>query len=93
MAIARLWLLLFVSWGIFLTGVAERFGGPQGIAQYLQIKALADQRAEELSRLEDELERVETEAGKLERSRTAQVREIRRVLGYAGPDDLVIEWP
>jgi hypothetical protein len=45
-----------------------------------------------LTQLQQELQKLQLDAKELESNRTAQLREIRRVLGYAATDEMVFDF-
>lgn len=75
-------------WVFLLTG----WWGPPGITQYLKLRRLSDQRRERLKVTREELLVAKQEAVSLETSPKAQEREIRRVLGYVSPDELIFDF-
>ncbi len=87
----QLWLVIFGLWVIFLSG-AFAFLGPPGAIQAIRLTNLLDARQKQLLQAEANIMRLEGEISQLEKSPAAQTREIRRVLGYAGPDELIFDF-
>lgn len=75
-------------WVFLLTG----WWGPPGIVQLLKLQRLSDQRKERLQVTREELLVARQEAANLESNPKAQVREIRRVLGYVSHDELIFDF-
>lgn len=88
----RLWIAVFVVWGIILTGVFAGFFGPPGIVQAVRLRSLLAQKTGKTALIETEIARLDAEIKRLEKSTVAQEREVRRVLGYVGSDELVFDF-
>jgi cell division protein FtsB len=88
----RLWLCAFALWGLFLSGVGASFVGSPGVIQAVRLKRLLDSKLTQSSALQAELTQLRTEAIQLERSKVTQQREIRRVLGYTAPDEIIFDF-
>ena len=88
----KLWTSVFALWGLFLTGVAANFVGSPGVIQAVRLNSLLKSKQSLVTRMQDEMKHLLFEAGQLERSRVAQQREIRRVLGYAAADEIIFDF-
>ena len=88
----RIWLILFTFWLLLLSGALTRFVGSPGILQAVRLKNLLESKKAQLTLAQQELQKLEMETSELERNPQAQVREIRRVLGYARPDELIFDF-
>lgn len=88
----RLWITIFGVWLVLLSGVLAGIGGSPGIIQSLRLKHLFAVKQDELGNVETEVRRLEDESARLERSRFAQEREIRKVLGYAAEDEIIFQF-
>jgi cell division protein FtsB len=89
----RFWLLLTFAWLGLLSGVFfSKGGGPPGFLQWLSLRNELQARQQELTRIETETAVIEAESLKLEKSRFHQEKEIRRVLGYTAPDELIFDF-
>lgn len=88
----RVWLGVFALWALFLTGVLSPIGGGPGVLQAWRLYALDDNKDAQIAELESEIEQLGRDAERLEKSRVAQEREIRRVLGYAAPDEIIFDF-
>jgi cell division protein FtsB len=86
------WSTVFVLWLLFLTGAFASMVGSPGVVQAVRLRNLltAKQKVLEETRLENA--KLQKEANDLEKNRAIQLREIRRVLGYAAPDELVFDF-
>lgn len=88
----RLWLGIFGVWAFFLTGIfASFFGGP-GILQAIRLQNLLHARNLKLEAFQAQLNEAKAEADLMETSAIVQQREIRRVLGYAAPDEFIFDF-
>lgn len=88
----RVWAAAFALWGVFLSGAFADIVGTPGVLQAVRLRSLLSIREEELYRHDTETARLKAEATLLERSAAHQRREIRRVLGYVAPDELVFDF-
>ncbi|MDR3608738.1 MAG: hypothetical protein P4M08_15345 [Oligoflexia bacterium] len=86
------WFATFGLWLFFLSGVLTPFFGTPGAIQALRLRHILETKQEQIAQHEDELLRLQTEADRLEKSRVAQQIEIRRVLGYAAPNELIFDF-
>lgn len=86
------WVLLFCFWMLLLTGSLARFVGSPGIVQAVRLQELLTAKQTELARLQADLRKLRNESEQLESNRWSQVREIRRVLGYAAQDELIFDF-
>jgi hypothetical protein len=89
---ARLWTAFFALWAIFLSGALKPFTGSPGVIQAAQTYYWLKSKETQLTQLEDEVLKLQSEAELLERNKLVQHREIRRILGYAAPDELVFDF-
>ena len=88
----KLWTSVFALWGMFLTGVAANFVGSPGVIQAVRLNSLLKSKQSIVTRMQEEMKHLQSEAFQLERSRVAQQREIRRVLGYAAADEIIFDF-
>jgi hypothetical protein len=88
----HLWALLFGLWVLFLSGTLTSFLGTPGAIQAIRLRLTLAGKQEQLTRAEDELLGLQEVAEHLEKSRPVQQREIRHVLGYAAPDELIFDF-
>lgn len=88
----RLWLALFLLWTIFLSGLFTPLLKTPGILQALRLNSIYDAKQEEINQKENELIALQNGADLLEKNHIIQQREIRRVLGYAAPDELIFDF-
>ncbi len=86
------WGVFFGLWTLFLSGTMASFVGSPGALQLLRLRKLLDNKRSAQLALEGDVERLEAESGRLESSKVAQEREIRRVLGYLASDELVFDF-
>ncbi len=86
------WLILFCLWLLFLTGLFSSFLGSPGILQAMRLNALFEQRKLQLTVLNDEVQKLESDVEKLEHNRVAQEKEIRKILGYAAKDEIIFDF-
>lgn len=88
----RLWLAIFGLWLILLSGIFAGLGGSPGVIQALRLQSLLSQKQTELATLEANVEAIGQESAELEKNPIVQEREIRKVLGYAGPDEIIFDF-
>ena len=90
----RLWQFLFAVWWVFISGAVHTLFrvGPPGVLQAVRLQMLLTERQQESGRIRGEIDRISTEIQRLENNRVALEREIRRVLGYAAPDELIFDF-
>lgn len=88
----RLWMAIFGFWLLILTGVFNGLTGSPGLIQRLKLQSLLVSKQEQQALLEQETVRFEQEVVLLERDRLTQEKEVRRVLGYAGKDEIIFDF-
>lgn len=88
----RFWLGVFGFWLILLSGVLTPWTGGPGLLQWRRLETLLSQRQAQLQDLERQVLALSAEQVLLQRSTAAQQREIRRVLGYVRPDEMVFDF-
>lgn len=86
------WIGLFGLWTVFLSGVLTPVFRDPGVIQLMRLRQLADEKRDQISRYETELLQLQEDAALLEKNRLVQQREIRKVLGYAAPGDLIFDF-
>lgn len=89
----RIWIALFLLWGVFLSGFPKQFTGSPGIRQSVQLRTLLEDKKTRLEELERRIEQLSKQEKALKTNRVVQEREVRRVLGYVKPDEIVFEFP
>jgi len=82
----------FGVWLLILTGAFNRWTGGPGLIQWFRIHRIVEKKQAKLAELESEVMALSTEQVRLERSPVAQRREIRRVLGYLAPDEILFDF-
>ncbi len=87
-----LWLGVFGAWALFLSGAFASFVGSPGIIQAIRLKSLLSSKEAQTSRIRADIAKLQTENQQLEKNKAVQQREIRRVLGYAAPDELIFDF-
>jgi len=75
-----------------LSGILSGLGGSPGAIQAWRLRQLWISKQDYLAELELDSQKIEAEAERLEKSRFAQEREIRRVLGYAALDEIIFDF-
>jgi cell division protein FtsB len=88
----RVWLMVFGLWMIFLSGAFAGIVGSPGIVQAIRLNGLLESKQTQLSLIEEGVLRLQAEMERLDKSRVAQEREIRRTLGYAAPDEIIFDF-
>jgi hypothetical protein len=88
----KVWMAIFGVWLIFLTGVLNPFTGSPGMLQAFQLQRILSSKQTEIDSAENDLIALQDESTRLEKSKLTQEREIRRVLGYASPNELIFDF-
>jgi cell division protein FtsB len=87
----RIWAAIFGVWGLFLSGLLANMGSP-GIMQAVTLDSLLSAKLAQLEQVQVDVRKLEEDYARLEQSRAVQEREIRSVLGYAAPDELIFDF-
>ncbi len=90
-SIHKKWILIFSLWILFLSGLPANLIGSPGVLQAIRLDYLLNTKRQQLEQAEREARRLQTEASLLETNRYFQLREIRKTLGYAAPDEIVFD--
>ena len=88
----RVWISIFAIWTLFLSGAFSHFVGSPGVIQAVRLKLMLDAKNRAVKNLQDSVMDLEAQANLLEKSRTAQQREIRSTLGYAASDEIIFDF-
>jgi cell division protein FtsB len=86
------WLALFSVWLVLLSGILSDFTGTPGVLQAFRLRHLLEGRRAQVAALEQSMLDLEREHDLLEKDVKYQAAEIRRVLGYVGPDEVVFDF-
>jgi hypothetical protein len=90
-SIHKKWIFVFSFWIVLLSGMLSNFIGSPGVIQAVRLNNLLFAKQAQLLSSEQELKKLQAEAALLETNHFAQIREIRRVLGYAAPDEIIFD--
>ncbi len=85
----RSWLAVFALWSLFLSGALAGLIGSPGVIQAVRLNGLLKSKEDQVLKYQDSIVKLQAEADLLEKSRTAQQREIRKSLGYASSDEII----
>jgi hypothetical protein len=88
----KAWLGIFGLWGLFLSGATADTVGTPGVLQALHMTHLLRAKQARVAEIEEAVLTLQNESLLLEKSGIAQQREIRRVLGYAAPDEMIFDF-
>jgi cell division protein FtsB len=88
----RLWLGFFVVWFILLSGLLDFWVSTPGLKQWFKVESTLHERRQEIAAVEARSASLHETAHQLESNAVAQEREIRRVLGYLGEQEVVFEF-
>jgi cell division protein FtsB len=88
----KLWLSIFSLWTVILSGATATWTGPPGFIQAIRLRSLLSTKQLKVSGLQDEVQKLMLESHQLEKSKVAQQREIRKVLGYAAADEIIFDF-
>jgi cell division protein FtsB len=90
--ITHAWCGFFLLWLVLLSGALERWVGGPGLVQWLQVRSLVAETRARGEEIEFELSRLDGLRRQLESNPAVQEIEIRRVLGYLRPNEMVFEY-
>jgi cell division protein FtsB len=91
-SIRKLWIGFFGIWLILVSGVLDFWlNKSTGLKQWLQVELLVRERRQEIAEIEAKSESFKNVVYQLENNPIAQEREIRKVLGYLGNQEIVFE--
>ena len=88
----RIWVALFAIWSILLTGTIGLWMKSPGLKQWYSVGEALKERRQEIVKIETRNLSLSHAAHQLEFNPVAQEREIRKVLGYLGEQELVFEF-
>lgn len=88
----RVWLGFFGIWTLLLSGCLDFWIKTPGLKQWLNVGSTVKERRQEIAEVEARTVLFQGMAHQLESNSVAQEREIRRVLGYLGDQELVFEF-
>jgi hypothetical protein len=88
----RIWLGIFGVWAFFLTGALSGLVGGPGVIQAVRLENLLHSRSARMDQIQNHISEIQSESVGLEKNPITQQREIRRVLGYAAPDELIFDF-
>ena len=88
----RIWLAIFGIWAVLLSGLLTPWVGSPGVLQLFRLQSLLSQKQDQAGKLESNLLELQAESERLQGSRIAQEREIRKTLGYAADDEMIFDF-
>ncbi len=88
----RLWLSVFVVWGLLLSGAFMPILGSPGVIQAVRLRTFLESKQAETHQIQADLQALQTQATQLANNKATQEREIRKVLGYAASDELIFDF-
>ncbi len=89
---SRLWMVVFGAWGLFVSGAFAGVVGAPGAWQAWRLHEHLTQKDAQVAALEEEIQDLASDVKSLETNRAVQLREIRRVLGYARADEWIFDF-
>jgi len=87
----RLWIAFFAIWCLLLTGVLDFWFQSPGLKQWMKLETSVSHRRQEIADIEAQSAMLNEVARQLDSNSVAQEREIRKVLGYLGDQEVVFE--
>jgi hypothetical protein len=90
--IRKLWLGFFGIWLLLVSGLFDFWIKSPGIKQWLQVEYQVHTKRQEIADIESKSEQYKNVIHQLETNPVAQEREIRKVLGYLGNQEIVFEF-
>ncbi len=88
----KIWIGIFCLWALLLSGLLHSFIKSPGALQAYQLDSMLRSKQAQIDDSENQLITLQDEAKNLETNRTAQEREIRKVLGYAATNELIFDF-
>jgi cell division protein FtsB len=90
--VRKLWFGFFGIWLLLVSGLLDFWIKSPGLKQWLQVELLVHKKRQEIAEIEAKSESFKNVAHQLESNPVAQEREIRKVLGYLGEQEIVFEF-
>lgn len=88
----QIWLGFFGVWSLLLSGLLDFWVQSPGLKHWAKVGNTLKERRQEISAVEARTVLFQSMARQLETNSVAQEREIRKVLGYLGDQELVFEF-
>jgi hypothetical protein len=88
----RLWMIFFGFWLFLLSGVLDFWVQSPGLKQWVRVNSILEERRQEIGAIEVRSRYLSQVAHELQENSVAQEREIRKVLGYLGEQEVVFEF-
>lgn len=89
--VRKAWLIFFGIWFVLVSGILDFWIKSPGLKQWFQVELLVQKRRQEIVDIEAKSESFKNVVKQLENNPIAQEREIRKVLGYLGDQEIVFE--
>lgn len=89
--IKKMWFAFFGIWLVLVSGIFDFWLKSPGLKQWFQVELLVRKRRQEIADIEVKSAQFKNTAHQLETNPVAQEREIRKVLGYLGDQEIVFE--
>jgi cell division protein FtsB len=89
--VRKLWMGFFGIWLLLVSGLLDFWIKSPGLKQWLQVELLVHKKQQEIAEIEAKSENYKNIIRQLETNPVAQEREIRKVLGYLGEQEVVFE--
>lgn len=87
----KIWASIFGVWSLWLLFLSGFISSP-GVLQLVRLQDLLASKNQQSEILREAIRKLEVDSTLLEKSKIVQQREIRRVLGYAAPDELIFDF-
>ena len=91
-SIHQVWFVFFGIWFVLLSGVLDFWLHTPGLKQWASVESSLLDKRHEIDKIEVRSNLLKTIAIQLESNPSAQEREIRKVLGYLGENEVVFEF-
>jgi hypothetical protein len=88
----KVWAAFFAIWAILLSGTLGFWMKSPGLKQWYAVGSAVKDRRQEIATVESKSALMTSTIHQLEFNPVAQEREIRKVLGYLGDQELVFEF-
>jgi hypothetical protein len=91
-SVNRAWAFFFGFWALLLTGMFEPTIQSPGLKQWIRVKTALQAKRQDIADTEARSELLQVIAEQLESNPYAQEREIRKVLGFLGDQEVVFDF-
>ncbi|NDF13706.1 hypothetical protein EB061_00045 [bacterium] len=88
----KVWIAFFSIWVVLLTGALDFWIQSPGLKQWWRVNTMLDVRRQEIDKVEEKTVLLQQVLRELQENPIAQEREVRKILGYLGEQEVVFEF-